>query len=424
MTATTTKTKPKTKTSQKPTNNLAPAETVLQFNCLASELNLQLSLVCPVIPSRPTHPILSNVLIVADFANQEVGLTACDCNLSFQTSFKAEVIKAGTGTLPAMLLTSIVSLCTGQICLTQIKTNNSGTENYRATLHTIGAAYQINGLASEEFPLVPTSTHTANTFLLPATALKAAIKATSFAASKDETKQVLNGVRLNIEDRSFELAATDGNRLAVARTATAEEHETTSITIPAKTIRVLDRILNLTEKNPSPAPIKLSMDAETNTLYLSWGQFQISSPTLEGEYPPYSEMLQTDPALKVAVDRKELIAALERLNTLSQKNQEATLIKLDYKQQKIQLAVERSQGQGSEELIAAISGEANFLQACFSIQLLLDGVKSMEAEQVQLHLTDPKEPGIITPFGNRNQPGLDLKSHYLIAAVAVTEINP
>ncbi|MFS8119736.1 MAG: DNA polymerase III subunit beta, partial [Microcoleus sp.] len=41
----------------------------MKLVCTQSDLNANLSLVSRAVPSRPTHPVLANVLLVADEEN-------------------------------------------------------------------------------------------------------------------------------------------------------------------------------------------------------------------------------------------------------------------------------------------------------------------------------------------------------------------
>ena len=90
----------------------------MKLVCNQSDLNTHLSLTSRAVPSRPTHPILANVLLQADAANSQVSLTAFDLSLGIRTTFNAEVLQGGTITLPAKLLNDIVSrLPEGEITL-------------------------------------------------------------------------------------------------------------------------------------------------------------------------------------------------------------------------------------------------------------------------------------------------------------------
>ncbi|NJL83207.1 MAG: DNA polymerase III subunit beta, partial [Chloroflexaceae bacterium] len=91
----------------------------MKITCTQSDFNTHLSLVSRAVPSRPTHPILGNILLEADARNGSVSLTAFDLNLGIRTSFSATIQEGGTLTLPAKLLGDIVSrLPDGEIALT------------------------------------------------------------------------------------------------------------------------------------------------------------------------------------------------------------------------------------------------------------------------------------------------------------------
>ena len=90
----------------------------MKLACTQSDLNTNLSLVSRAVPSRPTHPILANVLLQADAEAQQVSLTAFDLELGIRTTFAATVMTSGAITLPAKLLNDIVArLPEGEITL-------------------------------------------------------------------------------------------------------------------------------------------------------------------------------------------------------------------------------------------------------------------------------------------------------------------
>ncbi|NES18750.1 MAG: DNA polymerase III subunit beta, partial [Symploca sp. SIO3E6] len=105
----------------------------MKLVCTQSELNTNLSLVSRAIPSRPTHPVLGNVLLAADSELQRVQLTAFDLSLGIQTSFNAVVETGGKIAIPAKLLNDIVSrLPEGEITLTMTALVKSSRSSFSA----------------------------------------------------------------------------------------------------------------------------------------------------------------------------------------------------------------------------------------------------------------------------------------------------
>ena len=178
--------------------------------CSQSELNGALQLVSRAVATRPTHPVLANVLLTADAGSGRLSLTGFDLNLGIQTSLPANVESSGAITLPARLLGEIVSRLSSDSPLT-LATAEGGEQ---VQLTSLSGSYQMRGMPADDYldlPMVESGT----TLKLQATALVQALKGTLFASSSDEAKQLLTGVHLSFRQRTVEAAATDGHRLAV-----------------------------------------------------------------------------------------------------------------------------------------------------------------------------------------------------------------
>ncbi|NES82308.1 MAG: DNA polymerase III subunit beta [Moorea sp. SIO2B7] len=182
----------------------------MKLVCSQSDLKTNLSLISRAVPSRPTHPVLGNVLFVADEETQRLSLTAFDLSLGIRTSFAAQVTNGGNITLPAKLLNDIVSrLREGEITLSYDEDEDEG-EDSLATLTSASGRFQLRGMSPEEFPELPLI-EDGKALMLPVSALTEGLKGALFAASTDETKQVLTGVHLKRTQDSLEFAATDGH---------------------------------------------------------------------------------------------------------------------------------------------------------------------------------------------------------------------
>ena len=81
----------------------------MKLVCSQSELSSSLQLVSRAVASRPTHPVLANVLLTADAGTGRLSLTGFDLSLGIQTSFSASVETSGAITLPSKLFGEIVS---------------------------------------------------------------------------------------------------------------------------------------------------------------------------------------------------------------------------------------------------------------------------------------------------------------------------
>ena len=105
----------------------------MKLTCSSLDLQTHLSLTCRAVPSRPSHPILGNILLEAQPATQQVHLTAFNLSLGIKTRFNAQIETGGEVTIPAKLFQDIVTrLPKGEISLSA-QPEAKETENSEAT---------------------------------------------------------------------------------------------------------------------------------------------------------------------------------------------------------------------------------------------------------------------------------------------------
>ena len=165
------------------------AFSAMKVVCSQSELNGALQLVSRAVATRPTHPVLANVLLTADAGSGRLSLTGFDLNLGIQTSLPANVESSGAITLPARLLGEIVSRLSSDSPLT-LATAEGGEQ---VQLTSLSGSYQMRGMPADDYPDLP-MVESGTTLKLQATALVQALKGTLFASSSDEAKQLLDGL--------------------------------------------------------------------------------------------------------------------------------------------------------------------------------------------------------------------------------------
>jgi DNA polymerase-3 subunit beta len=354
--------------------------------CSQAELSASLQLVSRAVNSRPTHPVLANVLLTADAATGRLSLTGFDLSLGIQTSLQAEVSESGAITLPAKLFGDIVSRLSDDSPVT-LHAAESGIE---AEITSCSGSYQIRGLAAEDYPDLPLS-QTGTPIRLDAEALVRGLRATVFASSGDEAKQLLTGVHLRLDASGLECAATDGHRLAVLRLPLDGVTDEFAVTIPARSLRELERLLS---SRPGGEPLSLFCD-RGQVVVLRADQV-LTSRSLEGTYPNYRQLIPESFQRRIVLDRRAFIAALERVAVLADPHNNVIKISAEPDQNRVVIRADAQDlGRGSESLAAMISGEE--IQIAFNVRYLLDGLKAMSSGQVLLQCNAPTTPAVLEP---------------------------
>ncbi|MDZ8030200.1 DNA polymerase III subunit beta [Nostoc sp. DedSLP04] len=372
----------------------------MKLVCSQSDLSTNLSLVSRAVPSRPTHPVLANVLLQADAQTNQVSLTAFDLSLGIRTSFNAEVWESGAIALPAKLLVDITSrLPEGEITLddeSALTGATSGGEGLIVTLTPKSGHYQVRAMGPEEFPELPVIENT-EVIHLTTTALIEGLRGSLFATSADETKQVLTGVHLTVKQDTLEFAATDGHRLAVVETSNERPLGGTSqveVTVPARALRELQRML--AHSASSDEPVALYFDR--GQVVFAWQNQRLTSRTLEGQYPTYRQLIPRQFERQVTIERRQFISTLERIAVLADQKNNIVKLSIDSAAQEITLSCEAQDvGSGRESMPAQISGEN--IEIAFNIKYLMEGLKELPSSEIQMHLNQSLTPVIFTPLG-------------------------
>ena len=368
--------------------------------CSQSELNAALQLVSRAVATRPTHPVLANVLLTADAGTGRLSLTGFDLNLGIQTSLAASVETSGAITLPARLLGEIVSRLASDSPLT-LSTEESGEQ---VQLTSLSGSYQMRGMPADDYPDLP-MVESGMTLQLQASGLVQALKGTLFASSGDEAKQLLTGVHLSFTDKNLEAAATDGHRLAVlqvedalqaAADASQGDESVFAVTLPARSLREVERLMAGWR---SEDPISLFCD-RGQVVFLAADQM-VTSRTLEGTYPNYRQLIPDGFSRTLTMDRRALVGALERIAVLADQHNNVVKFSSQPESGVVLISADAQDvGRGFESLAAELSGDA--IQIAFNVRYMLDGLKAMAGDRVVLHCNAPTTPAVLRPAGERD----------------------
>ena len=383
----------------------------MKLVCSQAELNTALQLVSRAVASRPTHPVLANVLLTADAGTDRLSLTGFDLNLGIQTSLPASVDSSGAVTLPARLLGEIVSKLSSDSPVSL--SSDAGADQVELT--SSSGSYQMRGMPADDFPELPLVENGTALRVDPSSLLKA-LRATLFASSADEAKQLLTGVHLRFNQKRLEAASTDGHRLAMLTvedalqteiTADESEPDELAVTLPARSLREVERLMASWKGNDP-----VSLFCERGQVVVLAADQMVTSRTLEGTYPNYRQLIPDGFSRTIDLDRRAFISALERIAVLADQHNNVVRIATEPATGLVQISADAQDvGSGSESLPADINGDA--VQIAFNVRYVLDGLKAMDCDRVRLSCNAPTTPAILTP--SNDDPGLT----YLVMPVQI-----
>ena len=354
-----------------------------------ADLAHALATIRPAIGARPTHPILANVLLTT--AAGAATLSGFDLAMGISVTIAAEAASTGRVALPYALLAPLVAKLPSDAALTlQVK----GT---KAVLTSASGSYNLSCADADDYPDLLTPGAAATTVQLSAIELQAAIAATQHAASRDESKAILQGINLCADDAAIEAAATDGHRLSVYGPHRAPELP--HVTIPATVLRHVAGLAGDT----------ITLTRDTTVVRFSDDRITITTRTIDGTYPNYRQLIPESFKHNITIDRRGLMASLERVAVLA--DQHNSVVKLTIRDQQLTIRAEiQDVGSGAETLAVDSATDAD---AAFNVRYLLDGLKVLATTEVLLCMNSATTPVVLAPVDG------DTLQTYLIMPVQV-----
>jgi DNA polymerase-3 subunit beta len=357
----------------------------------AKDLATVLALPNRAVPSRPSNPVMLNLLLKAE--GDTLAVTGSDLGaVTITAKTAASIAVEGEVLLPAKLLSDMVGRMDGNLAL------NWDPETSQAIIIAApGCSYSLSGQPGEEYPLIERAE--GQQLTLEASTLARALEATLVTASDDESKQILCGVHLQPVADGLEVASTDGHRLSVFPVAQEALEAFTPVTLPSKGLKALSGHLGKAE-----GMVTVTLDNTIATFDL--GGLVFTTRLLEGQYPEYRRLIPQAFVVETLINRQDWIDALGRIMVVaSQKND---IVKHQWNDQG-QLVLEADvQGSSGRELVGCeasegqgedVLGKAKNPMA-FNGDYLLDGLKAFGSEQVILHTNTPTSPATITAPGS------------------------
>lgn len=331
-----------------------------------------------IVERRQTIPILANVLLEA--AGDSVSLKATDNELEIAEKISAKVEEEGAITVPAHKLYDIVRRLPegAELSVTyQEETNQVNIASGRSK-------FSLASIASEGFPTMARE-ETPFSFDLPAEQLLTLINQTSFAVSVEETRYNLNGIYLHERDNALVAVATDGHRLACAKTSLPEgAKDIPGVIIPRKTI---GEVAKLASENVESLHVSLS----ANQIRFKMNDIELSSRLVDGTYPDYEKVIPSGNDKVLEADAKALANVIERVSVVSEKSRG---IKLSLHENLLQIsAAATDEGSAEDELDAVYAGEE--MDIGFNFRYLLDILAQVKGQKVKILLQDGVSPVIL-----------------------------
>jgi DNA polymerase-3 subunit beta len=350
------------------------------------------------LPLRPSVPILAGLLVRADA--EGVTFSSFDYETSAQIHVTAAVADEGQALISGRLLADISrSLPPKPVDIT--------SDDTKMELICGSARFTLQTLPVSDYPSLPTMPEATGT--VPSAAFAQAVSQVVVAAGRDELLPVFTGVRVEIDDDTISLLATDRYRMALKDLTWNPSKPQSSATalVPAKVLSETSRSMTAGEE------IMLSLsDGGAGDGIIGFqghgpaGKRQTTTRLLDGEFPKVRHIMDTAALMNVRVSTAEAISAAKRVALVAERNTSLRMLMGDGF---VTLeAATGDQAQASESIEAIIDqsggGDPAVAAAGFNPSYLLDALGAFDTAYVNFGFTAPSKPcqltGLATLDGN------------------------
>jgi DNA polymerase-3 subunit beta len=356
------------------------------------------------VATRSPLPVTSNVLLATEEGRLKLAATNLDIAITCWATAKVE--EDGAITVPSRLLSEFVgSLPNDRIDMKLVERQRS------LNLKCVQFEANIKGIDADEFPPIPTVGSEAP-ISVPAADFHETIDMVAFAAAQDESRPVLAGVSMTIDEDLLTLAAADGFRLAVRQMRLAEPVPSrVAIIVPARALTELSRILGAGEDEL----LQINVTPNRSQVLFRLANVQLVSRLIEGAFPNYQQIIPAKHTTRVIVGTKEFLGATRIASFFARDS--ANIIRLqatpsaDVTPGKLTVAATAAEvGDTVGGIDAVIEGDE--AQIAFNAKYLSDVLSVLDAnKQVTLEVTTPSSPGVVRPSGDEGYTHVIMPMH-------------
>lgn len=373
------------------------SSTHMKLICSKANLLNGVQTVSKAVPNKTTMSILECILV--DASKGVITLTANDMELGIETTIDGEIVEKGIIALDAKIFLEIVrKLPDNDIT---IETDSS----YKTTITCEKAKFNIIGKSGDDFSYLP-KVDREDSIVVSQFTLKEVVRQTIFSISDNDNNKLMTGELFDINGDILKVVSLDGHRISIRKIQLKNSYEPKKVVVPGKTLNEVSKIL------PGGAENDVTISFTQKQIVFEFDSTTVVSRLIEGEYFKIDQMLSSDYETKVKINKKEFLNCIDRATLLVKEGDKKPII-INITDDGMELKINSILGSMNEDIDIEKSGKD--LMIGFNPKFLIDALRVIDDEEVDLYMVNPKAPCFIK----------DLEENYiyLILPVNFTTVN-
>ncbi|MEG1499569.1 MAG: DNA polymerase III subunit beta [Clostridia bacterium] len=354
----------------------------MKLICDGLDLSDAVIKVSKAINAKTTNPILEGIKLVAE--DGTLTLSATDSELAIEKKIKADTIVEGETVVPGRFFSDFVKKLTNE----KIELNLNEKNQLKISYCDSEGFFQC--MKTEEYPSFKTI-DSGEFFGICQKDFKNMINKTIFSVAQDDSRPILKGCLLEIENNYIYAVALDGYRLALCKKELAScTSKKLSIIVPARSLNEVGKLLEDSDDI-------INIYVQKNYLMIDLKNTKIITRLIDGEYLNYKQIIANEFSSSIKVNVNQFANALERASLLSKVGQN-NLVKFDIKEKNMIVTSNSEIGNIKENININLVGKE--LNIAFNAMYFLDALRTINDEFVEIKFNSPINPCIIKSIEN------------------------
>ena len=356
----------------------------MKIVCSKSDLVTGLNIVSKAVPSKTTMSILECILI--DCTGGNIKLIANDMEFGIETVVNGKILEKGVVAYDANILVNLVrSLPDNEVTI-----ETDGDFNTSITCEKINFN-KILSRSGDEFSYLP-KVEMNDPVVISKLTLKDVIRQTIFSISDNEANKMMGGELFEINGDNLRVVSLDGHRISVRNIKMKNAYNSIKVIIPGKTLNEISKIITGDDNDD----VEIYFN-EKNVLF-KFDETTVVSRLIEGEYFKIDQMLSNDYETKIVINKKEMLNSISRATLLIKEGDKKPVI-FSINDNKIDLSINSVVGSMKDSI--DIEKEGKDLMIGFNPKFLIDALRVIDEENINIYLVNAKAPCFIRDDDNK-----------------------
>jgi len=317
--------------------------------------------------------------ILIDATEGVIKFIANDMELGIQTIVEGNIVDRGFVAIDAKIFFDIVRK------LPDSEVTIESDANSKLTITCGKAKFNLLGRSGEDFSALPPIEKIDGVAVSQFT-LRSVIQQTIFSIAENDSNKMMSGELFEISEDNLKLCSLDGHRISIRKVKLSESYPYKKVVVPGKTLGDISKILN--DSTTSMVQIYFT----DKHILFEFEKTIVVSRLIEGEYFNIDQMLSSDYETKMSINRKEFLECIDRATLLVKEGDKKPVI-ISIVEGKMELKINSTIGSMDEEI--SIDKQGKDLMIGFNPKFLIDALRVIEDENIDVYLVNPKAPCFI-----------------------------